>query len=50
MLDPQTSGGLAFAVAEKDAEELMKRLRDSGVSAAMIGEVSVFDGVSIRAK
>ena len=50
MLDPQTSGGLLFAVAEKDAEELMKRLQDSGTDAAMIGEISVFDGVHIRAK
>ena len=50
MLDPQTSGGLLFAVAERDAEELLKRLRDSGTDAAMIGELSVFDGVSIHAK
>ena len=50
MLDPQTSGGLLFAVAEKDADELMKRLQDSGTDAAMIGEISVFDGVHIRAK
>ena len=50
MLDPQTSGGLLFAVAENDAEELMKRLQDSGVAAAMIGEMNVFGGVHIRAK
>ena len=50
MLDPQTSGGLLFAVAEKDADTLMKRLQDSGTDAAMIGEITVFDGVYIRAK
>jgi selenide,water dikinase len=50
MLDPQTSGGLLFAIAEKDAEILMRRLRDAGVAASTVGDLSVFDGVSIRAK
>ncbi len=50
LLDPQTSGGLLFAVEERDAETLMARLRDAGVTAATIGTVSAFDGVYIRAK
>lgn len=50
LLDPQTSGGLLFAVDESDAQELLRRLRDSGVPAARIGVLSAFDGVYIRAK
>jgi selenide,water dikinase len=50
MLDPQTSGGLLFAVDESDTQELLRRLRDSGVPAARIGILSAFDGVYIRAK
>ena len=50
MLDPQTSGGLLFAVHEGDAQELLRRLRDSGVPAAEIGLLSAFDGVNIRAR
>ncbi len=50
MLDPQTSGGLLFAVDELDAQELLRRLRDSGVPAAEIGVLSAFDGVYIRAE
>ena len=50
MLDPQTSGGLLFAVDEGDAQTLLRRLRDSGVTAAEIGVLSAFDGVYIRAR
>jgi len=39
--DAQTSGGLFIAVAAKDAETLMNRLQDKGVSeAAVIGEIT----------
>ena len=38
--DPQTSGGLLIAVSRDRAEELLKRLQQTGVShAALIGEV-----------
>ena len=50
IMDPQTSGGLLFSVSERDAQELMRRLSDAGVTAALVGEMSVFDGVHIRAK
>ena len=50
MLDPQTSGGLMFSVDERDAEELLRRLKDAGVTAAQVGWISAFDGVSVRAK
>ena len=48
MLDPQTSGGLLFAVDERDAQELLRRLKDSGVASAEIGFLSAFDGVHVR--
>ena len=50
MVDPQTSGGLMFSVDERDAEELLRRLKDAGVTAAQVGWISAFDGVSVRAK
>ena len=37
LYDPQTSGGLLLSVAEKDGEELVKRLKEAGVQAAAIG-------------
>jgi selenide,water dikinase len=39
MYDPQTAGGLLASVAPKDAEDLLRKLHDNGVSAALIGEV-----------
>ena len=39
LFDPQTSGGLLFSVAAKDAERLVEALRSSAVDAQPIGEV-----------
>ena len=39
LFDPQTSGGLLFSVAAKDAGRLVEALRSSGVDAQPIGEV-----------
>ena len=39
LYDPQTSGGLLIAVAASDADRLLSQLRNSGISAAEIGEV-----------
>ena len=39
LYDPQTAGGLLIAVAASDAERLLSELRNSGISAAEIGEV-----------
>lgn len=44
VFDPQTSGGLLFAVAEKDADELLNRLDDAGVPASPVAEVCEYDG------
>lgn len=42
--DPQTSGGLLFSVAEKDADELLNRLDDAGVPCSPVAEVMEYDG------
>lgn len=39
LYDPQTAGGLLLSVAEARAEELLRRMADSGVTAAAIGRV-----------
>lgn len=39
LYDPQTSGGLLIAVAEKDAQTLLSRLRNSIPTAAIVGHV-----------
>lgn len=38
LFDPQTSGGLLIAIAEKDAKTLRQRLIDAGETAAIIGQ------------
>ena len=40
MYDPQTSGGLLIAVAEKDAAQLHHELVESGVLASIVGHVT----------
>lgn len=40
MLDPQTSGGLLFAVKSEDAESLLKDLLEAGITAAVVGEIT----------
>ena len=41
LFDPQTSGGLLICVDRKNAEELLKKLKEKGMdSAAIIGEVA----------
>jgi len=40
LVDPQTSGGLLFAVSEKEAISLLKRLKDSIPAAEIIGNVT----------
>lgn len=39
LYDPQTSGGLLIAVSAKDSPQLLHELTESGVPAAVIGEV-----------
>ena len=39
LFDPQTSGGLLFALPEADAHSVIERMRDAGVSAFRCGTV-----------
>ena len=39
LCDPQTSGGLLFSVPEGQAEALLRRLADAGVTAAAVGRM-----------
>ncbi|MGW8161270.1 MAG: AIR synthase-related protein, partial [Desulfobulbales bacterium] len=40
LFDPQTSGGLVIAVAAAEADELLRKLVESGITdAALVGEV-----------
>ena len=48
MFDPQTSGGLLFALPAEKSEALMEKLRASGISAAVIGHAEAFDGSSVH--
>ena len=50
MYDPQTSGGLLIAVAEKDAANLHHELTESGVQAAVVGHVTEAQDYSIILK
>ena len=50
MYDPQTSGGLLIAVAEKDAALLHHELVESGVQASFVGHVTESQDYSIILK
>lgn len=45
--DPQTSGGLLIAIAEKDKEKCQKKLKDAGVKAFEVGYVTEKSDYSI---
>lgn len=47
LCDPQTSGGLLIAVAEKDAQALQQELSDALPCAAAIGYAAPYEGKSI---
>lgn len=48
LFDPQTSGGLLFALPEDAANVLVERLGGASGTARVIGEVRESDGVSVR--
>lgn len=48
LFDPQTSGGLLFSVAESDTQRLLDRLHLTGITAEHIGEITLFDGISVH--
>lgn len=39
LFDPQTSGGLLIALPKEEAPALLKKIRDTGAEAAIIGEI-----------
>ena len=49
LFDPQTSGGLLVAAPEDRARDLVRRLREDGVDAAVVGEVAEGAGVRVTA-
>ena len=48
LYDPQTSGGLLFSLEPEQARLLQSALREQGIPAAIIGEVTAPDGKSLR--
>ena len=50
LYDPQTSGGLLISVSEKDANQLLYELKESGVHASIIGHVTSWKDHSIILK
>lgn len=48
LFDPQTSGGLLFAIGHAESEALREALADAGVSAWAIGEVVPGSGIRVR--
>lgn len=47
MFDPQTSGGLLFALPEADAERLVARLRERGLTGAVVGSMGAPGACSV---
>lgn len=48
LFDPQTSGGLLFAVEEGDCAALLSRLKAAGLTAAAVGRFGPFEGVCLK--
>ena len=48
LYDPQTSGGLLFAVPGEVAEELRRELREAGLPAEIVGKVMERQEVEIQ--
>ena len=48
LYDPQTSGGLLFAVPGEVAEELRKELREVGLPAEIVGKVMEREDIEIQ--
>ena len=50
LFDPQTSGGLLLAVHPEDAAEMVLRMREAGLPAAVVGEITPKEEVEIYVK
>ena len=48
LYDPQTSGGLLFAVPGEVVEELRKELREAGLPAEIVGKVMAREDIEIQ--
>ena len=48
LFDPQTSGGLMFAVPSDQAESLLEELKKADLPAAIVGEIKVRENVAIK--
>lgn len=48
LFDPQTSGGLLLAVSKEEGEQLLSKLKDIGLPAAIVGEILEPAEVEIR--
>ena len=48
MFDPQTSGGLLFALSAAKVSALMEKLSAAGITAAVIGHAAAFDGTAVH--
>ena len=48
LYDPQTSGGLLFAVPGEVAEELRGELRETGLPAEIVGKVMAREDIEIQ--
>ena len=48
LYDPQTSGGLLFAVPGEVAEELRRELREAGLPAEIVGKVMAREDIEIQ--
>lgn len=48
MFDPQTSGGLLFALPAAKVSALMEKLSAAGITAAVIGHAAAFDGTAVH--
>ena len=48
LYDPQTSGGLLFAVPGEVAEELRGELREAGLPAEIVGKVMEREDIEIQ--
>ena len=47
LFDPQTSGGLLLAVHPEDADEMVARMREAGLPAAIVGKIIEKEDVEI---
>ena len=47
LFDPQTSGGLLAAVAEREAQGILRELNEAGTTAAVVGTMSAYEGRDI---